>query len=620
MQQYPGRFIVLEGSDGSGKTTQFNLLAERLRAVGYEVEVFDFPRYDQPSSHFVRAYLNGDFGPAAKISPYAASIFYALDRYEAAPGIRRALEAGKIVLSNRYVGSNMGHQGAKFSDEAEQRGFFVWNDSFEFELLGIPRPDINLYLRVPPPITLRLIKERAKKTGVQPDQHEADKEHLAKAAAAYDSLCKLFPKDFVPVDCAKKGKLLTIPAINDKLWGILKTILPPPPHRGRGTVVKLTNLSGPPPAKTPAAPAGEQKTQTLRLSLQSLLGLLAKDQTGIRFELPESFSGKDGDYYLPAGLDSATSKQYRDGMRRLAELQRQMRSAVLEHLQKRKSSASQAVMKRLADNAVLPVVPLAALSKVESALSKAELSQDGSQAVGVQQLVKERLPGNLAAGGEELKLLDFWPRSEFSLLADGLYPYTDLSRQEILDGIDNWTYERKEKALRVILADRDSQVMDELKYRWDGLSAATLILKAWRRGLVKELRLQKPTVRFGYDMPALIEAAGQENRYLDCFDLSLALFSSLQAAGHADDASYAALLGHKLRWQFSLNSAKLNNFGESDSDYAVFIAMLKEKIAEVHPLIFQALNSRLPGVQPANPARNDDKTRQPAKKPRRRRL
>src|ERR1700681_404064 len=134
MQQQPGTFIVIEGADGSGKTTQFKLLAERLRAVGHEVEVFDFPRYDQPSSHFVRRYLNGDYGPASEVSPYSASMFFALDRYEAAPQIRKALEAGKVVLSNRYVGSNMAHQGAKFTSEAEQRGFFIWADSLEFQL------------------------------------------------------------------------------------------------------------------------------------------------------------------------------------------------------------------------------------------------------------------------------------------------------------------------------------------------------------------------------------------------------------------------------------------------------------------------------------------------------
>src|SRR3989344_9092031 len=150
MQNHPSVFIALEGSDGSGKGTQIRLLAERLKAVGHEVAVFDFPRYEQPSSHFVKRYLNGDYGPATDISPYTASIFYALDRYEASPQIKQALDEGKVVLANRYVVSNMAHQGLKFNSLAEQRGFFIWAENLEFQLLGIPRPDLNLFLKVPP--------------------------------------------------------------------------------------------------------------------------------------------------------------------------------------------------------------------------------------------------------------------------------------------------------------------------------------------------------------------------------------------------------------------------------------------------------------------------------------
>jgi dTMP kinase len=151
-----GIFVVLEGSDGSGKSTQFRLLTERLKAVGYDVEVFKFPQYDQPSSHFIKKYLNGEYGPAADISPYTASLFYALDRYEAAPDIRKALTQGKLVLADRYVGSNMAHQGSKFINSGEQRGFFIWEDGLEFQMLGIPRPTINLFLRVPAEVSQQL--------------------------------------------------------------------------------------------------------------------------------------------------------------------------------------------------------------------------------------------------------------------------------------------------------------------------------------------------------------------------------------------------------------------------------------------------------------------------------
>src|SRR5687767_3694346 len=109
-----GIFIAIEGADGSGKGTQFKRLATRLARAGYDVAAFDFPQYNQPSSYFVRQYLNGKYGSAEEVGPYTGSLFYALDRYEAAPLIRKALEQGKVVLTNRFVGSNMAHQGAKF--------------------------------------------------------------------------------------------------------------------------------------------------------------------------------------------------------------------------------------------------------------------------------------------------------------------------------------------------------------------------------------------------------------------------------------------------------------------------------------------------------------------------
>ena len=98
-----GLFVALEGTDGSGKTTQFKKLKDRLEKEGREVEVFDFPQYEQDSSFFVKEYLNGKYGSQQDVGPYTASLFFALDRYQASAKIREALEQGKIVLTNRFT-------------------------------------------------------------------------------------------------------------------------------------------------------------------------------------------------------------------------------------------------------------------------------------------------------------------------------------------------------------------------------------------------------------------------------------------------------------------------------------------------------------------------------------
>ena len=225
-----GVLLVLEGTDGSGKTTQFNLLSERLRAAGHDVAIFDFPRYDSESSYFVRQYLNGAYGQATRLSPYAASMFYALDRFEAASSIKEALKLGKVVLCNRYTGSNMAHQGSKFVSEDEKKDFFIWLDSLEFQVLGVPRPRLNIVLKMPAEAAQKLIGQKNKRsyTDKSHDQHEADIEHQRQTVATYDLICSLFPKDFIAIECVDAaGAILSIPAISNLIWQNLKPILPP---------------------------------------------------------------------------------------------------------------------------------------------------------------------------------------------------------------------------------------------------------------------------------------------------------------------------------------------------------------------------------------------------------
>lgn len=227
-----GTFIVIEGTDGSGKGTQFKLLRDRLQMAGYTVRTFDFPQYDQPSSYFVQRYLNGEYGSADAIGPYTASLFYALDRYEAASAIRTALDEGNIVLCNRFTGSSMGHQGGKFSNAEQRRGYFIWLDNLEFEMLRIPRPDVSFVLRVPADIAETLIDKKGERsyTDKKRDIHEADHRHLENALAVYDDMCRLFPKDFQRIDCVRNGVLLDVETVQHMLWQKVMPLLPPPPQ------------------------------------------------------------------------------------------------------------------------------------------------------------------------------------------------------------------------------------------------------------------------------------------------------------------------------------------------------------------------------------------------------
>ncbi|HET7673405.1 MAG TPA: dTMP kinase [Candidatus Saccharimonadales bacterium] len=222
MENRPGIFIALEGTDGSGKSTQFKLIAERLKKNGFEVETFQFPQYDNPSSYFIKEYLSGNLGSAESIGPYTASMFFAMDRFHTADKIRKALEKGKVVLADRFTGSNMAHQGTLFNNAEQRRGFFIWLDQIEFEMFKIPRPDISLVLRVPAEIAIKNVDKRGNKK----DIHEKDMGHLKKSVEIYDSLCQLFPKDFKQIDCTRSGGILPPETINDQIWKTMMPYLP----------------------------------------------------------------------------------------------------------------------------------------------------------------------------------------------------------------------------------------------------------------------------------------------------------------------------------------------------------------------------------------------------------
>ena len=187
-----GRFLVLDGLDGSGKGTQAELLRDRLAAEGHNVRLISFPNYGTAGAAAVEAYLGGALGadPAAT-NAYAASTFYAVDRYlswRTDWGQFLAADDGNIVIANRYTSANAVHQLSKLP-RAEWDGFLAWLGEFEFDRLGLPRPDLTIYLEMTPAISMRLVSHRSDVTGQKKDIHELDPHHLeaSYAAALYAS-------------------------------------------------------------------------------------------------------------------------------------------------------------------------------------------------------------------------------------------------------------------------------------------------------------------------------------------------------------------------------------------------------------------------------------------------
>ncbi len=210
---------MIDGTDGSGKATQTKMLADRLRRAGLEVEIADFPQYNTKSAGLVEEYLSGKYGDADNVGPYKASVFYACDRYDASFKIRKWLNEGKIVISNRYVTANMGHQGGKIYDALERKAYFDWLYKLEYELLNIPKPNLNIILHVPAEISQKLSQQREKIDweGKTNDIHQENIKHLESAEKVYLEIANTFP-NFTLIECVRNGQFMPREEINELVW------------------------------------------------------------------------------------------------------------------------------------------------------------------------------------------------------------------------------------------------------------------------------------------------------------------------------------------------------------------------------------------------------------------
>ena len=215
-----GSLFVIDGTDGSGKQTQFMKLQERLKSEGIEYKTVSFPNYDSPSSSLVKMYLSGEFGTNAKeISPYIASTFYAVDRYATfKKDLEEYYNKGGIILADRYTTANMVHQAGKISDIEEREKFLNWLWDFEFNLYSLPIPTEVFFLNMPVDTALELIENRQNKfdNNAKKDIHERDKNHLIDAHEAACYVAKKY--NWYEIECVENNKLRTIEDIHEEIY------------------------------------------------------------------------------------------------------------------------------------------------------------------------------------------------------------------------------------------------------------------------------------------------------------------------------------------------------------------------------------------------------------------
>ncbi len=219
-----GKLIVLEGIDGSGKRTQLEMLASSLSERSVPLSQISFPRYDGFFGKLVARFLNGDFGPLDAVDAHFSALLYAGDRYEAKPEIESELTAGRTVLADRYIGSNLAHQGARV--RREDRGEFIqWLEKLEYDIYALPAEDLVIYLRVPVAEAHRLVGQKGVRdyTKLRRDILESDIAHLEAAAEVYDQLAE--QPNWVKIECfdANAGALRSPDAIHAEILSAIET-------------------------------------------------------------------------------------------------------------------------------------------------------------------------------------------------------------------------------------------------------------------------------------------------------------------------------------------------------------------------------------------------------------
>ena len=219
-----GKLIVFEGTDGSGKATQARLLCQRLEREGIPYQEIDFPRYGKPSAAMVQEYLDGNLGKKpGDVNAYAASLFFSMDRYASyKQDWGDFYEAGGLIVADRYTTSNAVHQASKLP-ESERKAYLDWLFDLEYRLLGLPKPDLVIYLDMPTEITEQMMRRREQTTGTHADIHEQDETYLKNCRANAKEIVKAC--GWSVVNCAEDEKPRTPEDIHAQVYQLVKKLL-----------------------------------------------------------------------------------------------------------------------------------------------------------------------------------------------------------------------------------------------------------------------------------------------------------------------------------------------------------------------------------------------------------
>ncbi len=360
-------------------------------------------------------------------------------------------------------------------------------------------------------------------------------------------------------------------------------------------------------------------------------------------------------YYTPPHLKPKIKKQYDQAMDSVFDLYSEMVRNLTEYIRskssvpdKERDAAWRGATRAQACDAIRPVLPVATKSTVgiyasgqaleslimhllsdelpearttgqdmleqcrqvmSTFLERADKPERGGAMVAyrantakrVSKLAKKYLPESYSSETEPVELVDFWPKNELLLVPDMVYEHSNLSREQLESEVNNWPYTKKAEVFKAYMGERlnrrhsPGRALEKAHYSFDLVCDYGIFRDLQRHRMVDDLNWQPLTPRYGYEIPALVEAAGLTEQFQKCFDISLRLYSQLQSAGYGLEAQYATLLGHRMRWKVTYNAREafhlheLRTSPQGHPGYRKLVMQMHEKLAEVHPLLAESM-------------------------------
>lgn len=543
-----GKYIVLEGPEGVGKTTQIEILAKRLEAAGLPVRTFREP--DSQTDLTARAIRSLTQDPRYPMNTRTEVLLYNAARAQSLEVVQKSLEQGVICLVDRNYLTTLAIQ---YYGRGDVPDYPTINTIIDFAV-GHVQPDLCVVMDVPVP-TLR---ERLK------DRHQGDR---------FDNLDDAFLERVRAGYLweAKQRELQVVFAtdtreeVADTIWKhITKTLALREPSADQHTepisvaqVIAQREL--PAPHEPPFEPAIEPTIEVAPVDVPAAEIVIT----------PATAS-----YYTPDTLEPALQKQYKAAIDTILDLHKTMTATLAKHLVSHNSDQQ-------ADTILQAVLPVAAVSQ-----------EDQLRPTATNQPLAELAKANLAnvrtdGSSQAVSLVDYWPKNELLLVPDMLYQTTDLSLEQLQTEVSSWSYDQKLDVFQTYLDQSvvPGSTLEKIHYSWDIVSSYDTFRELTGQHTADDLVRQELTPRYGYEVPDIIDEAGLTDQFEACFDVSLKLHSLLQREGHRHESQYATLLGHRLRWKATFNARDLLQLEASGTSIAI---EMRQKLTDVHPLVGSA--------------------------------